>query len=79
MRASASGCREEQGRADALRSLGDWVGIVTPLSFGKGSGNTKRAGTALQSSQEVWESGCRDLHAGLSRDKTFASHISMLD
>lgn len=45
MWANASGCKEEQRGVDALRSLSDWVGIVIPLLFGKGSGNTKRAGT----------------------------------
>lgn len=41
MQANASGCREEQSGADALRSPGDWVGIVMVLPFGKGSGNAK--------------------------------------
>lgn len=66
MQANVSGCREEQRRVSALRPLCDWVGIVTPLWFGKGSGNTKRTATALQSSQELWERVCRDLHGGLS-------------
>lgn len=73
MRTNASGCREEQSGADALRSLGDWVGIVMALSFGKGSGNAKRAGTVTYCSPKFLELRERcygDLHAGLSGNRT---------
>lgn len=62
------GYREGQNRADTLRSLLGWVGIVMTLTFGKWNKNAKRAGIVIYCTPKfsgAVEECCEDLHAGL--------------